>query len=498
MLIVATAIWIIPVLVGSLASVLLGSQTAFNEFVFGAFLAWTFELVVINGVFLRSTPGSVILAAVHPLLLLTIFTYVHPHLFLVPAALGAIVLILAIAFLLKLKTLKTKNGVTSLALLNAFLKTWVVREPTELESYFLTYARKEPVRTEILLFKTEQGRTALVLPGIHPGPFSPVGSYNVSELIYRTVRDQHITVVVLHGIGGHERNTPTNQLASRYAQEIKRFIDAKDPTEKGAMKGPLRSKVDITNITTLCFGNSVVAMISNAPYLSDDLDPASVTSATEAASEIGIQLSLVDAHNCVNGEQRTPRAITKEDWKDILKRTVSLKSNELSFGFAHSEEIEFKHGLDISEGGIGVAIFSSAGSKNLLVTADSNNAVSGLHERIAYAIRNMGFGFIELCTSDTHNFAARNLTDRGYFALGEGTKPEDIISAIEKLARIADGRIAPCTTSASGFVSDIPLIGHESLDDFAGLTRNTASFAKAYVKAMIPISLLLLAITLFY
>jgi putative membrane protein len=299
-------------------------------------------------------------------------------------------------------------------------------------------------------------------------------------------------------VGGHERNAPTNELTSRYAQEIKRFVDSEDATEKGMMKGPLRSKIDITNITTLCFGNAVVTMISNAPYLSDDLDPATVTSASEAASELGLQLSLVDAHNCVDGEQRAPPTITKEDWKDILNRAVSQKAEELSFGFAHSTEIEFKHGLDVSEGGIGVAIFSTAGSNTLLVTADSNNAVSGLHQKIADAVQRMGFVFIELCTSDTHNFAARNLTNRGYFALGEGTRPDDIVSAVEKLAHIADGRVAPCTINASGFVSELPLIGHESIDDFAALTKNTVSFAKGYVKAVVPISLLLLAITLFY
>jgi len=110
----------------------------------------------------------------------------------------------------------------------------------------------------------------------------------------------------------------------------------------------------------------------------------------------------------------------------------------------------------------------------------------------------MGFELIELCTSDTHNFAARNLTQRGYFALGEVTSPEAITEAIEKLVNIAEKKVAPCTVNVSGLESEIPLIGHESLDDFAALTKKTASVAKDYVKTMVPALIILLAVTLFY
>ena len=50
----------------------------------------------------------------------------------------------------------------------------------------------------------------------------------------------------------------------------------------------------------------------------------------------------------------------------------------------------------------------------------------------------------------------------------------------------------------SDFVSEIPLIGQESLDDFASLTKESIDFARRYAKVMIPISLLLLVVTLFY
>ena len=124
------------------------------------------------------------------------------------------------AFLLKFKTFKTEGvGINSLQTFQSFLKSWVSQKPADLESYFTTYSHDEPVITRIVL-ATATERAALVLPGVHPGPFFPVGSYNVSELIFHELRKNGITPMVLHGVGGHERNLPTNELAKQYAAAI--------------------------------------------------------------------------------------------------------------------------------------------------------------------------------------------------------------------------------------------------------------------------------------
>jgi putative membrane protein len=378
------------------------------------------------------------------------------------------------------------------------LNTWVEHEPSELEEFFMTYAKTQSVQTEVIVAKTGTRELCIVIPGVHAGPFAPVGSYNLSELIYRTLHSANTIPIVLHGTGGHERNTPTNELASKYAHLVQQFVSSLEVTARGQMKGPLRSRVGITNVTTMLFGKDIVAILSSAPYASDDLDPATIVDAIAAASELGLELSIVDAHNSIGGESQNQATMTKEDWRLILSRTLALPENSLSLGFADSAEIDFRHGLDISDGGIGVILFATGDSKNILITADSNNAVSGLRQEIADAVEQMGFKFIELCTSDTHAFAARNLTDRGYFALGEDTKAEDIISAIGALARKTESSVAPCTTKVASFRTEIPLIGQESLDDFAALTSNAVSLAKSYAEIVVPVVLLFVVITLFY
>lgn len=496
LLFASNLVWLLPLIIGSVVSSFTALHASLGEFVFGAFLAWGFQLVIINGAFVRSIGESLVIAGVQPVLVLLAVTSFHPDLVAVP--LGSLALLICLIFLLRIKRVKTKTGTPSLDMLRAFLKTWVGHEPAELEGYFSSYAEREVVETSVLVARGATKSAVLVLPGIHPGPFSPVGSYNLSELIYQDLKHDDTVPVVLHGTGGHERNVPTNELASEYAKHVSEFVSAMRTEGTASMRGPVRSKVGVTNVTTLGFGKDILTIITNAPYRSDDLDPSAVASASEAAAELGLNILTVDAHNSVNGQDVPQPEITHKQWKEILAGSAQVAEKEFRIGAANSAEVGFKSGGDVSDGGISVVVFADEKTKSVLVSADSNNAVSGLRETLAAEVKSAGMELIDLCTSDTHKLAARNLTKRGYFALGEYTKTETIVELVRKLLALADGRLEACHVVVSKLQSELPLIGSESLDDFAAITKEAISFSKRFVKLAAPVLAVLLAITLFY
>jgi putative membrane protein len=492
---------LIPVLISAPFSGLL-KDAIVNEFVFGAFLAWGFELIIICGAFLKSIVQSLVISAVHPipLLLVALVSLNRVH-FSIPFS-GIAVLAISLIFLLMINRVKTSNGVSSLQVLRAFLKTWVERDPVDLEAYFSAYAKEDSIWTEALIADDGGKRRAIiVVPGIHPGPFAPVGSYNVSELLHHELeRSPNTTPVVLHGTGGHERNAPNNQVAREYAAAVLRSVEAQGGEEQLQMKGPLRSKLGITNITTLAFGSQVLAVVSNSPYRSDDLDPSTLEEAFGAAEDLGLKITIVDAHNSVDGKVGPEQKITKEQWAGILDHTLQLEETTFKIGMATSSEIGFEHQSDISDGGISVIMIAAdkGDQRYVLVSADSNNAKSGLRESIETELNKLGVKLIDLCTSDTHKLAARNLTDRGYFALGEQTSAQSVIECIINLTVISEARLNKGSLRFVGFQSKIPLIGARSLDDFAYLTGRTISMTKVYTKVSVPVVLVLLVITLFY
>jgi len=496
----SNVLWIIPFAAGSLLAWMQHTQQpSLNEFVLGAFLAWSFELLVINGVFISSTAKSLCIAAVQPmviLLLASAFMVIKLNAAIIYTTLsGLVVLGITTAFLLKFKTFKTEGvGINSLQTFQSFLKSWVSQKPANLENYFTLYSHDEPVVTRVVLASAAD-QVALVLPGVHPGPFFPVGSYNISELIYHELRKKGITPMVLHGIGGHERNLPTNQLAREYAAAIARAVTSPDAGQQvQKMRGPIALKLGPTSVTTLGFGNQVVAFLSNAPYNTDDLEPTVIDGAVAAAKELGVELMLVDAHNSIGGENIEQPNV---DWRRVFSDIGGSPEEEFQVGVAHSSELQLEHGSDISDGGITALVFRKKATACALITSDSNNAVVGLRQMVIDGLKEEGVDLIELCTSDTHNSAARYLTNRGYRALGEDTNREALVATIKKLEKLAEGRLSSGKVATIASQVMLPLIGDKSLNDFAALTKETLSFTKAYASGALASALIICCLALF-
>ena len=493
-------LWTIPLAAGSLFSwTQHNRQPSLNEFILGTFLAWSFELLVINGAFIASTLKSLCLAAVQPavtLLLASTFIIKLDSSVTYATVLGVIILAITTTFLLKFKTFKTAGaGINSLQTFQSFLKSWVSQKPANLENYFTMYSRDKPVVTRIVLASgTDQA--ALVLPGVHPGPFFPVGSYNISELIFHELRNNGVIPMVLHGVGGHERNLPTNELAKQYADAVATAakLPASGPQVK-KMRGPSRLQVGATSITTIGFGNEVIAFLSNAPYNTDDLEPGIIDQAVSAAEELGVDLMLVDAHNSIGGKNYEQSTI---DWRKVFSETKSLAEEEFEVGVAHSSELDFEHGSDISDGGIAALVLRKRESTFALITSDSNNAVVGLRQVVLDELKRGGVELIELCTSDTHNSAARQLTNRGYRALGEDSNRDALVTVIMKLEKLAETRLSRGNVTTITSQLTLPLIGDKSLNDFAALTKETLSFTKAYASAALASALIICSIALFF
>ena len=172
---------------------------------------------MVNGAFISSTVQSLCIAAIQPAitLLLASTFIIHVNSAVVYATvLGFVILGITTTFLLKFKTFKTEGvGINSLQTFQSFLKSWVSHKPANLENYFTQYSQDEPVTTRIILASAAE-KVALVLPGVHPGPFFPVGSYDLSELVYHELQEGQC---LPDGLArrGRAREEPSDQRARK-------------------------------------------------------------------------------------------------------------------------------------------------------------------------------------------------------------------------------------------------------------------------------------------
>jgi len=496
MILAGTLLWLFATSLRMAYSLLAGATQSGGVIIFGGSLTFAFELIVINGAFVEKTRFAGPLSAVHPATVLIWSDLAGVSIQALAA--GGAVIVLALGFILKLKATRTTTGDSSIHTFQAFLKAWVIHNPKNLERILSRYSREESLSTKIIKFDSPTPKPVIVLPGIHPGPFYPIGSYNLPEVLFTHFADRNLTALTLHRPGGHERNLPSQAESVRYAEEAATFserIQARSPSRD--MRGPIFAKIDGFTISCLAIGKQALVTISSSPLSSDDIAYATEAKLLPLAREYGLELSLVDAHNSI-GSERIQFAVGDDQlWRALFERLIKEEGHEFRVGFAHSSELGFKHGLDISDAGIGLLIFQVKGVNWALILVDSNNAIPQSREQVKEKLESAGLRLLELCTSDSHNLATRLPTiDRGYFALGESTPIADVASVITQLGAVAERRLSLCNYGVGELTSSIGVLGNTAIEDFALLARRSSTFAKKYTFLAAIATFVLLVLTI--
>ncbi len=489
-------LWLVIAAVGGAYAWTSGSSYALtNALLFGAFICAGFEFIVINGAFERSAPLSFALAIVHPTATILVIRApeLMKHLDPVAAVAGAISLALLAAFPVLLGRRKTSLGFDALSLFQSFMKTWAAGDSDELEAAIASHSEEAETATKVIRLRTKGGDTFLVLPGVHPGPFHPVGSYDLPGVISRVFKDLG-PVMTLHRPGGHERNLATRAETAKYSQSVKELALSMIPQQgQTEMRGPIHARVGNASASACAFGKDLVMTISLAPLGSDDIDTSIEDQLSKTASESGLGLSIVDAHNSIAPELQSV-ATGDPGWEQLFGDTSRAKPDRFNASYSHSSEIGFTGSGDITENGLALLMIQTGGAKSVLILADANNSVSGLRSEVAKALESAGYDLIEFCTSDSHNLAARGLTaERGYRALGEATPTQSIAGAAVKMARLAETRLAPAEYSSAEMKSRVRFFGSGALKEFASMIQSSSRFARNYFRfATVVVSALLL------
>jgi putative membrane protein len=456
------------------------SHAAGNSVIFGGFLGAGFEFVVVNGAFVERTTTSAVLSAIHPLATAGAFFASGGISYDIQViAPGAVAFMIAAAFPLILKQRKTSRGYNAVRLFQAFMKTWANDDASELEVIIDAHASMSKVSSKVLRFQQANGDIFIVLPGVHPGPFYPVGSYNLPGLLARSFEGLG-RVLTLHAPGGHENNLATNAGAEKFAGDLRNFAETVRPTSEAKIQGPLVAKIGKSTVSTSAFGTDLLLTISFAPYGSDDLETGAAKELDVTAESQGYNALLVDAHNSID-EGREKLDLLDQGWASLIRGTAESTPKPLRIGYAHSSEVNLVAAGDLTTNGMALVLFEVDGTKWTLVLADANNAVPRLRQAVATALEAEGFRLLEFCTSDSHDLAARGLTvNRGYNALGEATSPESIVAATVRLAHLAESRLAGCRYGSGTLETEVNAFGSRALGEFAEITQRNSRFAKTY------------------
>ena len=336
------------------------------------------------------------------------------------------------------KISKNKVNEKTTSLFKRFMSAWVSEYPFPLEEFLEKNSERIDTKVYSIVLKSEDSKPIrIVIPYIHPGPFKPVGSYNLPYEIKKNFPSDN--VIVMHAPIDHKFNIPShNELRS-----LLKMIGKPHKVNCGTKLSMLK-RIKSTN-----FEVSIIGILNNYRLIIIDPTTPCEDFPPEFSEKILTRekLIVVDAHNNLGPK---PDGFRVKEVEDLIKKaTTNLKwQNEFFVGYSH---IDPWNSEDIGPGGVDcITVSFKDGKRFSFIVFDANNAKPGLIKRL---VSDLNYENLMILTTDSHFNAAKITTEKGYKALGEETAYHDLLKICRYLISSSLDNLK--------FVKEVELIEHK-------------------------------------
>ena len=317
---------------------------------------------------------------------------------------------------------------------------------------------------------------SMILPGIHPGPYHPVGGSNIPYLIYKNLAS---SAMVLHSISDHALNLPSRKEVEKYLKSLEKSEVKKEGTQ---CTEPVTVQTNKARVTGLLFGNNPLLFLSLSPHGMEDIPSYMKTEIEKYAENQGHgKTMIVDCHNAMGEE------ISEEDGQDMLKAAKSCLDSlstkdmfPIEFGYANTEYMDVWT-EDLGMGGLGMLCLIINEKKYFLGWADANNMENGIREKITSTFSKRGHQLIEICTSDTHYAPVKARNRNGYYQLGLITSADKISKWFLEIAQNAEANTAPTKFEILENETSVKVMGQSIYQDYSKALDNSLKITKGFV-----------------
>ncbi|MEM2180711.1 MAG: DUF2070 family protein [Nitrososphaeria archaeon] len=471
-------------------------DTFLKMFIFWAFFTFNLRYFILYAVFYQKYLSSFIHALLLPFSLIVLLELYFKNTLNLPIVIIALIINLIFSVFISIYIKFIDNvglsllNVSSFKILSSYLYAWVCSDPTPLENLL----EKNSVESKIETYKIDlvncNKNVSLVIPGIHPGPFSPIGSYNLPYEIINFYNSQNVNSMVFHSPSSHEVNLPSKYQTEHYLNSLNNLYLI---SQGSFCSKPIKINKNKVTVNGLKFSDIILAFITFAPYGVEDL-PTEIYEYVKGLESNGIKkVILVDAHNALGPIP------TKEDIEDLkscltelIERLTKSPSYPFRYNFAQERSLVFK---EIGPGGISCLALLIDNYHYIIYSIDSNNSVPNLRPVLEKELQKKGLSLIEVCTTDTHFSSGKILSEKGYYALGELSNLNHIVSMLVNMASelIDDLRAGAFKTYYC--LSNLKILGRNQINTYS-IFLNTV-LSKVKKGAIILLMLILLLFSFF-
>jgi len=375
--------------------------------------------------------------------------------------------------------------------LQAFLSAWTEKKQDRIEIIFESKAVVKTVSTQILKLQPKnEDEVTIVLPEVHPGPFSPVGG---SNLPYRIFEFFNKRAIVLHSLSDHSLNLPSSSEVENYLSSLNSMRTTGNGNK---CTHPTQVKSLDFNLTGIAFGSFALIIISKETGMEDLPESIGVEIKIKALGSGFNDALVVDSHNSV-GEK-----ISSNDEKNIIKLAIQcldqlskMEQHLFKIGYSSSYCLPAFHTMpDSGESGLAILSIEVETTKYFFGWSDSNNISHHLRRRILTYCQDRGLNILEVSSSDTHSTSGKR-NRKGYYSLGD-LSDHNVIS--ELFLKLGNESIINTVSSSFSFLTsrtDIKLMGKNQFDNYSQALDKSLNITKLFLAVTTSIYILMLIIT---
>ena len=492
----ANVFWSLTILLGIAADFVFSKSPPSIDYVIaGMLLAVGFRIGLFISVFGASTARGILVSFIQPLIFF--FAFMPPSSYHSIAtqsyagfAFGALLLAIVIVWTVIADRAGRPGVKSTFGLFRAFLVAWSENRVDMIEELIEARAHENVITTKVMRFSFAGDQAVIILPEVHPGPFSMVGGSNLPFLLYERFSKR---ALVMHSVSDHSLNIPSKKEVEKYIKDLGQMTT----TEKGdSCSAPVQVKINNSTSTGIAFGNTAMVMLSLAPTGMEDI-PRSVSSELESfGAAIGFpDVLVVDCHNAMG------RHLSDSDRKDLiasakqcLDQLKKQPQKHFRVGFASLDDIDDRidRTEELGQGGLAVLVINVDNKNYAIGWADSNNMQNTVRNYIVSKM-NGDATMLEICSSDTHSTSGKR-TRVGYFALGTTTSPDKIAAVYNQLCSKAIEMAAGSAFELACAQSAIKVMGKKQFEDYSTALDRSLNVTKIFVAITVASFIAMLAL----
>ena len=479
----ANVFWSLTVLLGIAADFVFSKSPSLDYIIAGMLLAVGFRIGLFISVFGASRPRAILVSFIQPVIFFFAFMPPYSYYSIVTQSYSGIIfgtLLLTIGVVWTVIADRAgRPGVKStFALLRAFLVAWSENRVDMIEELIEAKAHENLITTKVIHFFFAGNQAAIVLPEVHPGPFSMVGGSNLPYVLYQKFSKR---ALVMHSVSDHSLNIPSKKELEKY---VKGLAQMKTRENGGTCSRPVQVRINNSTSTGIAFGSTAMVMLSLAPKGMEDIPRALRNELESFGACIGFsEILVVDCHNAMGKHlDDSDRNDLLTSAKQCLDQLKKQPQKHFKVGFASLDNID--HTImdrtdELGQGGLAVLVISIDNKNYSIGWADSNNMENTARDYIISKI-NSNVTMLEICSSDTHSTSGKR-TREGYFALGTTTNLNKIATAYIQLCSKAAETAAESAYEFGYAQSVIKVMGKKQFEDYSGALDRSVNITKIFI-----------------